>query len=335
MYEEGDARRSTPLSGDRACGRAGGLRLERRRSPVPSTLASQPASARVTAASAPAEGDFLSLADDRTGTTKDPSEERNRATLEFNQKINRSVVYPVAESYREGVPEVVRDSIESFSNNLGEPLIFANDLLQLRPQAAATTAARFAMNSTFGLAGLVDVASREKLPRQTGDFGQTLYVWGARDSEYLVLPIMGPTTTRDLIGSTVEFVAMLPVNWSGPAGLAAQAREFGLAGSTATTLTTGVNISGSTAGALSKVDKAGNCKRSRTAPWTSTSCCRASPCRSGTRSSRRHWRRAAGRLSPTRASKPRPSADIQEARERDCRGGGAESGHGPAMKTVS
>jgi phospholipid-binding lipoprotein MlaA len=223
----------------------------------PLSVASQPASARATAASAPAEGDFLGLADDRTGTTKDPSEERNRATLEFNQKINRSVVYPVAESYRESVPEVVRDSIESFSNNLGEPLIFANDLLQLRPQAAATTAARFAMNSTFGLAGLVDVASREKLPRQTGDFGQTLYVWGARDSEYLVLPILGPTTTRDLIGSTVEFVAMLPVNWFGPAGLAAQARELGVAGSTATTLTTGVNISGSTAGALSKVDKAG------------------------------------------------------------------------------
>jgi phospholipid-binding lipoprotein MlaA len=223
----------------------------------PLSVASQPASPRATAAAAPGEGDFLGLADDRTGTTKDPSEERNRATLEFNQKINRSVVYPVAESYREGVPEVVRDSIESFSNNLGEPLIFANDLLQLRPQAAATTAARFAMNSTFGLAGLVDVASREKLPRQTGDFGQTLYVWGARDSEYLVLPIMGPTTTRDLIGSTVEFVAMLPVNWFGPAGIAAQAREFGLAGSTATTLTTGVNISGSTAGALSKVDKAG------------------------------------------------------------------------------
>ena len=223
----------------------------------PLTLASQPASPRATAA-APAGGDFVGLADDRAGTTQDPSEERNRATLEFNQTINRSVVYPVAETYREGVPEVVRDSIESFSNNLGEPLIFANDLLQLRPQAAATTAARFAINSTFGLAGLVDVASREKLPRQTGDFGQTLYVWGARDSEYLVLPIVGPTTTRDLIGSTVEFVAMLPVNWFGPAGLAAEAREFGVAGSAATTLTTGVNISGSTAGALSKVDKAGD-----------------------------------------------------------------------------
>jgi phospholipid-binding lipoprotein MlaA len=209
-------------------------------------------------AAAPAPKDFMSLADEGAGTTRDPSEAQNRATLEFNQELNRSVVYPVARAYREGVPEPVRDSIESFANNLGEPLVFANEVLQLRPEAAATTLARFAMNSTFGLGGLVDVASKEKLPRQTGDFGQTLYVWGVRDSEYLVLPIVGPTTTRDLIGSTVEFVALTPINWLAPVGIAAQARELGVAGSTATTLTTGVNISGSTAGALSKVDKAGD-----------------------------------------------------------------------------
>jgi len=225
----------------------------------PLTLASRTAGPLQAApADQPAQGDFLSLADDGAGTTRDPSEARNRATLEFNQQLNRSVVYPIAETYREGVPEAVRDSVEAFANNLGEPLIFANDVLQLRPQAAATTAARFAMNSTFGVGGLVDVASHEKLPRQTGDFGQTLYVWGVRDSEYLVLPVVGPTTTRDLIGSTVEFVAMLPVNWLAPAGVAAQAREFGVAGSTATTLTTGVNISGSTASTLSKVEKVGD-----------------------------------------------------------------------------
>ena len=78
----------------------------------------------------------------------------NRATLEFNQGLNRSVVYPVAKAYREGVPDALRNSIEAFSNNLGEPLIFANDLLQLRPEAARTTLARFAMNSTFGLGPL-------------------------------------------------------------------------------------------------------------------------------------------------------------------------------------
>jgi phospholipid-binding lipoprotein MlaA len=227
----------------------------------PLSLASQTAGSRESAlAAAPASGDFLSLADESAGTTRDPSEERNRATLKFNQQFNRSVVYPVAGAYRERVPEAVRDSIESFATNLGEPLVFANDVLQLRPEAAATTLARFAMNSTFGLGGLVDVASREKLFRQTGDFGQTLYVWGVRDTEYLVLPIVGPTTTRDLIGSTVEFAAFMPLNWLAPVGITAAAHEFGVAGSMATNVTTGINVVGSTAGTLSKVDKAGDLK---------------------------------------------------------------------------
>ena len=216
------------------------------------SLASRPSGEGAAAAAEPAPKDFLGLADGAAGTTRDPSEARNRATLEFNQELNKSVIYPVAKTYREGVPEPMRDAIEAFANNLGEPLIFANDVLQLRPEAAGTTLARFAMNSTFGLGGLVDVASGENLPRQTGDFGQTLYVWGVRDSEYLVLPIVGPTNTRDLIGSTVEILAMTPVNLLAPAGIA----EFGVAGSTATTLTAGVNISGSTASALMKVDKA-------------------------------------------------------------------------------
>ena len=224
----------------------------------PQSLASQTAGPRENAlAAAPAPKDFMSLADEGAGA-RDPSEAQNRATLEFNQELNRSVVYPVAKAYREGVPEPVRDSIESFANNLGEPLVFANDVLQLRSEAAATSLARFAMNSTFGVLGLVDVASREKLPRQSGDFGQTLYVWGVRDSEYLVAPIIGPTNTRDLIGGTVEFVALMPVSWLGTVQIAAAAQQFGIAGSTASMLTTGLNISGSTASTLSKVDKVGD-----------------------------------------------------------------------------
>ena len=76
--------------------------------------------------------------------------------------------------------------------------------------AAATTAGRFAMNSTIGVGGLFDVASKEKLQPQTGDFGQTLYVWGMRRSDYLVVPVIGPTNVRDLIGTTVDFVATIP-----------------------------------------------------------------------------------------------------------------------------
>ena len=82
--------------------------------------------------------------------------------------------------------------------------------LQLRLGAAATTVGRFAVNSTFGVGGLFDVATRQNLPHQSGDLGQTLYVWGMRDSPYLVLPVIGPTNVRDLIGTTVEFAATLP-----------------------------------------------------------------------------------------------------------------------------
>ena len=140
-----------------------------------------------------------------------------------------------------------------------------------------------------------------KTPASDGGTRPNSYIWGVRDSEYLVLPIVGPTTTRDLIGSTVEFVAMLPVNFWGPAGIAAQARELGFAGSTATTLTTGVNISGSTAGALSKVDKAGDLETLEASSLDFYVMLESVvDFRSGKRSSGRLWRRAAGRPSPTR-----------------------------------
>src|SRR4029453_16752051 len=101
-------------------------------------------------------------------------------------------------------------SVENFVSNLAEPMVFANDMLQLRLNAAATTVGRFAINSTVGLAGLADVATRQKLSQQSGDFGQTLYVWGMRKSPYLIVPIIGPTHMRDLFGTTVEVVTSFP-----------------------------------------------------------------------------------------------------------------------------
>jgi phospholipid-binding lipoprotein MlaA len=107
------------------------------------------------------------------------------------------------------VPPAVRDRVEAFSTNLSEPMVFANDVLQLRPQAAATTLGRFALNSTLGVGGLFDVAVTQGLNRQSGDFGQTMFVWGYRDSSYLVLPIVGPTNVRDAMGSSLEFAVQL------------------------------------------------------------------------------------------------------------------------------
>ena len=160
-------------------------------------------------ASISAPDDVASLPGD-AGEVSDPFEKMNRSTFERNMRFNHSVIYPAAKAYHNVVPEPVRNSIDNFVSNLDEPFVFANDLLQLRLEAATTTVGRFAINSTVGVGGLFDVATKQKLPQQSGDFGQTLYVWGMRNSPYLVLPVIGPTNVRDLIGTTVELLPQFP-----------------------------------------------------------------------------------------------------------------------------
>ena len=137
----------------------------------------------------------------------DPLEEMNRKVQDFNSGVNHGLVYPVAKAYRETVPEPVRDRIDAFTTNLSEPMTFANNVLQLRPDAALVTLARFITNSTVGLGGLFDVAATVGQKKQSGDFGQTLYVWGVEESPYLVLPVLGPTNVRDALGTGVELLA--------------------------------------------------------------------------------------------------------------------------------
>jgi phospholipid-binding lipoprotein MlaA len=167
--------------------------------------------------------EFLAKADQpiEPAEISDPLEKQNRAVFESNQEINHAIIYPAARAYNENVPEEVRDRIDAFTTNLGEPVVFANDVLQLRLEAAATTLGRFVVNSTAGIGGLFDVAATQEMPHQSGDFGQTLYVWGFRDSPYVVLPILGPTNVRDAIGSGIEFAAQIPAAGLYPAGLAA------------------------------------------------------------------------------------------------------------------
>ena len=157
-------------------------------------------------ASISAPTDVASLPGD-AGEVSDPFEKMNRSVFERNMRFNHAVIYPAAKAYDKGVPGPVRNSIGNFVSNLNEPFVFANDALQLRLEAAATTVGRFAINSTVGVGGLFDVATKQKLPQQSGDFGQTLYVWGMRNSPYLVLPVIGPTNVRDLLGTTVELAA--------------------------------------------------------------------------------------------------------------------------------
>jgi phospholipid-binding lipoprotein MlaA len=174
--------------------------------------------------------------DDEPKAISDPNEAFNRSVFDSNQSFNHSVLYPAAKAYNKNVPEDVRDRIEAFTTNLSEPVVFANDVLQLRPGAAMTTLGRFALNSTLGLGGLFDVAATQGMAHQSGDFGQTMYVWGYRDSAYLVLPVLGPTNVRDAIGSGVEFAAQIPTGTLIPAKLATLASQVGIAGTVASPL---------------------------------------------------------------------------------------------------
>jgi phospholipid-binding lipoprotein MlaA len=156
-----------------------------------------------------------SVGSNTTDEYNDPLEPLNRQVFAFNRVLDRLVVKPAARGYRALLPQFVRDRIRSMIDNLGEPLIFVNDLLQLRIDAAGTTLGRFVINSTVGVAGMFDRATTDGFQRQTGDFGQTLYRWGVDDGPYLVLPFFGPSNVRDTVGLGVDLVAS-PVGYAIP-----------------------------------------------------------------------------------------------------------------------
>lgn len=130
----------------------------------------------------------------------DPWERVNRATFAFNDGVDRAVLRPVAQAYVRVVPRTVRTGVNNFLTNLAYPTTIANNLLQLKLLAALSDTARFTLNSTLGLAGLLDPATAAGLARNDEDFGQTLGWWGVRPGPYLVLPLMGPSTLRDTVG---------------------------------------------------------------------------------------------------------------------------------------
>lgn len=136
--------------------------------------------------------------------TNDPLEPMNREIFDFNLFVDRIVIKPVAKGYVFVVPEGARNATRHLLDNLGEPVVFANNLLQGEFKRAHDTFARFLMNSTFGIAGMWDLASQAGLEKQSGDFGQTLYSWGIADGPYLVLPIFGPSNPRDTVGLIVD-----------------------------------------------------------------------------------------------------------------------------------
>ena len=147
-----------------------------------------------------------------TGSTgpvseNDPYEGFNRGVWGFNRAVDKVALKPAATAYRTVTPVPARRGISRVFSNLAEPFSFINNLLQGRPDRAFNALGRFVINSTIGVGGLADHASDLGLPPTPEDFGQTLAVRGARTSPYLVLPILGPSTVRDAVGTAVRFVA--------------------------------------------------------------------------------------------------------------------------------
>ncbi|MFW5969871.1 MAG: VacJ family lipoprotein [Halofilum sp. (in: g-proteobacteria)] len=143
-------------------------------------------------------------APDRGGEPNDPLEPVNRRVHAFNQVFDRNIAQPVARGYNAVLPRPVNHGISNFFRNLGDVGVLVNSALQLKPRATVITANRLMINTTFGIAGVIDVAGRMGARRQDEDFGQTLGYWGVDAGPYLVLPFLGPSSARDGTGLLVD-----------------------------------------------------------------------------------------------------------------------------------
>ena len=136
---------------------------------------------------------------------RDPLEPLNRAVDSFNNDLlDRALLKPLAEVYSHTVPDPVSERVSNFFSNLGDVVVTVNDLLQCKLERGLQDGIRVVYNTTFGLGGLFDVASSWDLPKHNADFGQTLGYWGVGPGPYLVLPVLGPRTTRDAVGTAVD-----------------------------------------------------------------------------------------------------------------------------------
>jgi phospholipid-binding lipoprotein MlaA len=137
--------------------------------------------------------------------SNDPFEKMNRSIHTFNLETDRIFLKPIAKGYERFIPGPVRKGVNNFFSNLWEPMTIVNDLLQGKFGYAAKDTTRFLVNSTVGILGIFDVASRVDLGRRKEDFGQTLAVWGIPPGPYLVLPFLGPSSIRDTTGLVPQF----------------------------------------------------------------------------------------------------------------------------------
>lgn len=150
--------------------------------------------------------------DTTQGDIYDPLEPYNRAVFAFNNGVDYVLLDPLTEVYRFVVPDAFRIAISNFLTHIKSPVYLANELLQGDFEDAGLVTTRFVLNSFTGFGGILDTASWEGMEYQPEDFGQTLAVWGVGSGPYIVLPLYGPSTTRDGFG-LVGDMFMDPINW--------------------------------------------------------------------------------------------------------------------------
>ncbi|NQW70492.1 MAG: VacJ family lipoprotein [Betaproteobacteria bacterium] len=135
---------------------------------------------------------------------RDPWEPFNRSVFEFNEGLDKYLLKPIVAAYRFILPEIVRDGIYNFFSNYSDIYTALQNLLQGKPDLAFNDLMRVAVNTLFGLGGLMDVATPGGLPKHKEDWGQTFGVWGVPSGPYLVLPFFGPSTIRDTFGTAAD-----------------------------------------------------------------------------------------------------------------------------------
>jgi phospholipid-binding lipoprotein MlaA len=147
--------------------------------------------------------------DKETGAiNEDPYEDANRAVFAFNKAVDDFVLHPIASGYVSVVPEFGRDRVSNVLTNLKMPVIFINSLLQGNATNALSSFWSFVLNSTLGVAGIFDfTGANTTLKVSDEDFGQTLGVWGADQGAYIVLPLLGPSSSRDTVGFAADWVS--------------------------------------------------------------------------------------------------------------------------------
>lgn len=147
-----------------------------------------------------------------TNNPRDPLEPMNRAVYQFNDGLDKVLLKPVATVYKSVVPQFVRTGVNNFFGNLYDVLTALNNMLQGKFADALSDTGRVVVNTTIGVAGLIDVGSEIGLEKHKEDFGQTLGRWGLADGPYLQLPVLGPSSLRDGAGVFVD-VKLDPVAW--------------------------------------------------------------------------------------------------------------------------